>query len=193
MKKQFLESKFGKELVSMITEWDQALEKNSRSGEDKDILRTLAWWQAQWEVDRMAIKHFYGVEYHFSRTDEYYGLCTEDESDWLMKVDRKLVMSLRCEITEDVADALMRAWENGGKLNILEQPEKCTINDRKRNREALRKALQETMEIVLESELFTNAAKRGIEDYEHVVSCNIPMMTDLVLSIYENILFEVRD
>lgn len=27
MKKQFLESKFGKELVSMITEWDQALEK----------------------------------------------------------------------------------------------------------------------------------------------------------------------
>mgnify|MGYP000811163764 CR=1 FL=1 len=28
MKKQFLESKFGKELVSMITEWDQALEKN---------------------------------------------------------------------------------------------------------------------------------------------------------------------
>ena len=110
-----------------------------------------------------------------------------------MKVDRKLVMSLRCEITEDVADALMRAWENGGKLNILEQPEKCTINDRKRNREALRKALQETMEIVLESELFTNAAKRGIEDYEHVVSCNIPMMTDLVLSIYENILYEVRD
>lgn len=68
MKKQFLESKFGKELVSMITEWDQALEKNSRSGEDKDILRTLAWCQAQWEVYRMAIKHFYGVEYHFSRT-----------------------------------------------------------------------------------------------------------------------------
>lgn len=67
MKKQFLESKFGKELVSMITEWDQALEKNSRSGEDKDILRTLAWCQAQWEVYRMAIKHFYGVEYHFSR------------------------------------------------------------------------------------------------------------------------------
>nr|DAL54628.1 MAG TPA_asm: hypothetical protein [Caudoviricetes sp.] len=88
MKKQFLESKFGKELVSMITEWDQALEKNSRSGEDKDILRTLAWCQAQWEVYRMAIKHFYGVEYHFTRTDEYYGLCTEDESDWLLRVKR---------------------------------------------------------------------------------------------------------
>ena len=36
----------------------------------------------------MAIKHFYGVEYHFTRTDEYYGLCTEDESDWLMRVER---------------------------------------------------------------------------------------------------------
>lgn len=90
MKKQFLASEFGKELVSMITAWDQALEKNSRIGEDKEVLRTLAWCQAQWEVYCMAIKHFYGVEYHFTRTDEYYGLCTEDESDWLMKVDREL-------------------------------------------------------------------------------------------------------
>lgn len=88
MKKKFLESEFGRKLVSTITTWDEALEKNRRTGEDKDILRTLAWCQAQWEVYRMAIKHFYGVEYHFTRTDEYYGLCTEDESDWLMKVGR---------------------------------------------------------------------------------------------------------
>lgn len=193
MKKQFLKSEFGKELVSTITAWDEALEKSSRTGEDKNILRMLAWCQAQWEVYRMAIKHFYGVEYHFTRTDAYYGLCTEDESDWLMKVDREPVKCLRCEITEDVAGALRRTWKNDGNLNIIEQPEKCTINDRKRKREALRKALQETMEIVLESELFTNAAKRGIEDYEFLVSHNIPMMTDSVLGIYERILYEVRD
>ena len=80
-KEQFLKTEFGGELESTITAWDDAL---SRNREDKEVLRTLAWCQAQWEVYRMAIKHFYGVEYHFTRTDEYYGLCTEDESDWLM-------------------------------------------------------------------------------------------------------------
>lgn len=193
MKKQFLTSEFGKELVSMITAWNQGLEKNHRTGDDKELLRTLAWCQAQWEVYRMAIKHFYGVEYHFTRTDEYYGLCTEDESDWLMKVDREPAKCLRCEVNEDVAEALMSAWKKEGNLSILEQPEKSTINDRKRRREALRKALQETMKIVLESELFTNAAKRGSEDYEFLVSHNIPMMTDSVLGIYERILYEVWD
>lgn len=89
-KKKFLESEFGEELECTITAWDQALEKSSRTGEDKENLKTLARCQAQWKVYRLAIKHFYGVEYYFTRTDEYYGLCTEDESDWLMKVDREL-------------------------------------------------------------------------------------------------------
>ena len=84
-KEQFLKTEFGGELESTITAWDDAL---SRNREDKEVLRTLTWCQAQWEVYRMAIKHFYGVEYHFTRTDEYYGLCTEDESDWLMRVKR---------------------------------------------------------------------------------------------------------
>lgn len=88
-KEKVLKTEFGGELECMITAWDQALEKNRRTGEDTEILRTLAWCQAQWEVYRMAIKHFYGVEYHFTRTDEYYGLCTEDETDFLFKKDRK--------------------------------------------------------------------------------------------------------
>lgn len=67
-KEQFLKTEFGGELESTITAWDDAL---SRNREDKEVLRTLAWCQAQWEVYRMAIKHFYGVEYHFTRTDEY--------------------------------------------------------------------------------------------------------------------------
>lgn len=65
-KEQFLKTEFGGELESTITAWDDAL---SRNREDKEVLRTLAWCQAQWEVYRMAIKHFYGVEYHFTRTD----------------------------------------------------------------------------------------------------------------------------
>ena len=63
-KEQFLKTEFGGELESTITAWDDAL---SRNREDKEVLRTLAWCQAQWEVYQMAIKHFYGVEYHFTR------------------------------------------------------------------------------------------------------------------------------
>lgn len=61
------------------------------------------------------------------------------------------------------------------------------------NRAALRKALWETLEIVLESELFTRAARRGLEDYEFVVSSNISTMVDSVLGRYERILHKVRD
>ena len=87
-KEQFLKTGFGGELECMVTAWDQALEKNCHTSADKETLSTLAWCQAQWEVYRMAIKQFYGVEYHFTRTDEHYGLCTEDESDWLFKRER---------------------------------------------------------------------------------------------------------
>lgn len=49
-KEQFLKTEFGGELESTITAWDDAL---SRNREDKEVLRTLAWCQAQWEVYRM--------------------------------------------------------------------------------------------------------------------------------------------
>lgn len=111
-KEKFLKAEFGSELECTITAWDQALEKNRRTGEDKEILKTLAWCQAQWEVYRMAIKHFYGVEYHFTRTDEYYGLCTEDESDWLMKVDREPPKLLQYHnYAEDIKEAMRRTRE----------------------------------------------------------------------------------
>lgn len=122
-KEKFLKTEFGGELECTITAWDQALEKNRRTGEDKEILKTLAWCQAQWEVYRMAIKHFYGVEYHFTRTDEYYGLCTEDESDWLMKVDRGLTscskpaLDTETDIDRAVKAVTHRTQEHLSKLN----------------------------------------------------------------------------
>jgi len=36
----------------------------------------------------MVIKQFYGIEYDFTRTDEYFGIVTEDETDWLFKIER---------------------------------------------------------------------------------------------------------
>ncbi|MCD7812108.1 MAG: hypothetical protein LUG91_09735 [Ruminococcus sp.] len=88
-KKKFLKSEFGQELLGTIQAWDKALERGHRC-EDSTVIRDLAWCQAQWEVYQKAIKHFYGIEYHFTRTDEYYGLCTEDECDFLFKKNREL-------------------------------------------------------------------------------------------------------
>ena len=108
-KEEFLNTEFGGELEYTITTWDQTLEKDSQTGEGKENIKTLAWCQARWEVYRMAIKHFYGVEYYFTRTDEYYGLCTEDESDWLMKVERGLTS---CNMTDpDTKTNIDRAVE----------------------------------------------------------------------------------
>lgn len=105
-KEKFLKTEFGMELTCMITAWDQNLEKNRRTEENKEILNALIWCQAQWEVYRMAIRHCYGVEYHFTRTDEYYGICTEDENNWLMKVTREPVSQRRPapEYGTDVSD-----------------------------------------------------------------------------------------
>lgn len=84
-KQKFMKTEFGQGMEGVIRAWDMALQQ---SREDSTTLRDLAWCQAQWEVYRLAIKQFYGVEYHFTRTDEYFGVCTEDESDYLMKIYR---------------------------------------------------------------------------------------------------------
>lgn len=92
-KEKFLKIEFGGELESTIIAWDNNLEEQWLHGyaseEYRRAMQSAIWCQAQWEVYRMAIKHFFGVEYHFTRTDEYFGLCTEDESDFLFKRERR--------------------------------------------------------------------------------------------------------
>lgn len=81
-KAKFLKTEFGAELDNCIKCWDKwIIEEDHKSA---------LWCQAQWEVYKMAIKQFYGIEYHFTRTDNYFGLVTESETDWLMKIDRIL-------------------------------------------------------------------------------------------------------
>ena len=46
--------------------------------------------QAQWKAFHMAIKQFYGISYYFNRSNEYFGVSTEDETDWLFKVEREV-------------------------------------------------------------------------------------------------------
>ena len=51
--------------------------------------RTCKSCQDRWEVFKLAIRQFYGIEFNFTRTDEYFGICNDDETIWLMKENRK--------------------------------------------------------------------------------------------------------
>lgn len=92
-KNNFLKTELGSELKCCIISWDKALDscriKEYYTEEYKRARKAADWCQAQWEVYKMAIKQFFGIEYCFTRTDEYFGLVTEDEADWLFKVCRE--------------------------------------------------------------------------------------------------------
>ena len=79
-KDKFLKTEFGANLVECVTAWEKNLEAKDHRAE--------LWCQAQWEVYQMALKQFYGADYHFSRTDHYFGVCTPDGEDWLFKQGR---------------------------------------------------------------------------------------------------------
>ena len=81
-KEKFLSTEIGGELQSCIIAWDKWLEIGDR--------KAACWCQAQWEVYKMALRQYYGIEYFFTRTVEYFGVCTWDETDWLFKVEREL-------------------------------------------------------------------------------------------------------
>lgn len=90
-KEKFLKTEFGVNLQECIKMWDSCLAtcENVGSQESRVIRREcLASYRAQWDVYQMAMKQFYGIEYHFTRTEEYFGVCTEDEADWLFKIER---------------------------------------------------------------------------------------------------------
>lgn len=91
-KEKFLKTEFGSSLVECVIAWDYWIGKRSIGSvcdENQRKIREAAnVCQGQWEVYQKAIRQFYGIEYHFSRTDEYFGIVTEDETDWLIKIKR---------------------------------------------------------------------------------------------------------
>ena len=92
-KEKFLKTEVGGELKSCIISWDKALdqcrEHEYYTDEYKRNRKAADWCQAQWEVYKIVIRQFFGIEYNFTRTDEYFGLVTEGETDWLFKIDRQ--------------------------------------------------------------------------------------------------------
>lgn len=215
-KTKLFKSEFYKGMERTIHDWDEALGMNR---EDAAVMRKLSWCLAQWEVYRKAIKFIYGTEYHFSRTDEYFGLCDEDGKDWLLYVERKPATcqciqkvreyGIKCNEAEYYNEEFVELYL-GEEVRVIETEKTVKVRDMQgnkiihfpklsvekvkesvwnpQNRAALEKALWETLEMVLESELFTNAAQRGLEDYEFIVSSNISTMVDSVLGKYEQII-----
>ena len=74
-KEKFLKTEVGAELKCCIISWDKALDScrvNEYYTEEYKRERKVAdWCQAQWEVYKMVLLQFFGIEYNFTRTDEY--------------------------------------------------------------------------------------------------------------------------
>lgn len=95
-KEKFLKTELGSSMIECAKAWDHWLTESKRYAYDlmtnreyKSTKEAAIWCQAQWEVYKMAVRQFYGIEYHFTWTGEYFGICTDDETDWLLKVERR--------------------------------------------------------------------------------------------------------
>lgn len=79
-KDKFLKTEFGSEMINCINCWEKAIN-------EKDFQKSI-FFQGQWEVYQLALKQFYGIDYSFTRTNDYYGIVKNDESDWLYKIEK---------------------------------------------------------------------------------------------------------
>ena len=91
-KGKFLETDFGKALKKCVVRLDSVVaglwDYLRDSDERLKIQRQLDLCLAQWDVYQAAIQQFYGLKLCFTRTAKHFGVCTEDESFWLFKVER---------------------------------------------------------------------------------------------------------
>lgn len=99
-KKGFLHTLPGCGMRVCIQNWDEELEKKNQfrfgTFEYNQHDERASWCMAQWAVYKLILQELYGKEYCFSRTDEYFGICTEDGNEWLYKVERKLQLANQC-------------------------------------------------------------------------------------------------
>lgn len=89
-KEKFLKTEFGGSLEECVIAWGRYLDERNLQNIDKGLEKSISWCQAQWEVYQLAMKQFYGVECHFSRSEECFGVVMGDEAEWLIKVEREV-------------------------------------------------------------------------------------------------------
>ena len=67
------------------------IKKEEEASVDEYLLRERMELQNQLATLKTVLYDLLGRHYLFSRTDTYYGVCTEDEEEWLFKVERESI------------------------------------------------------------------------------------------------------
>ena len=95
VKARFEKTEFGGQMVETVKAIDFYLEEKSHTSQwqepekYKRLSKDIDQLFAQFEIFKLAVKQFYGVEYHFTRTDDYFGCCTNDGEDFLFRFERE--------------------------------------------------------------------------------------------------------
>lgn len=91
-KKTFMNTELGLSMIECVTLWEQAVRQQEKnewpSVEYRRAAEMEEWCEGRWEVLQMAVRQFYRVDYCMIKTDKYFGICTEDEKDWLYRRGR---------------------------------------------------------------------------------------------------------
>lgn len=122
-KEKFMKTEMGGELEETIRTWDKAIDERRKAtpgiGNPDQGLGFKYWdntcrsCQDRWEVFKLAIKQFYGIEFFFTRTDEYFGVCSEDEQVWLIKEEKdttKIGSKEYLVLADCLVDSCMMTW-----------------------------------------------------------------------------------
>ena len=92
-KQEFLKTEVGTAMRSCVRLLNESLEKRESvrygSVEYEKHTGMARCCLAQWDVYAIVLRELFGQEYYFSRTDEYFGVCTEDEKDWLFRIEKE--------------------------------------------------------------------------------------------------------
>lgn len=99
---EFRKTPIGEELAKIVNTWDIALENRWRAmrgingypgaerlPDVKDWEQMCAECRARWEVMQTVLRELYGVEFHFTRSETWSGVCDETETVWLVQHFRK--------------------------------------------------------------------------------------------------------
>ena len=99
VKEKFVKTEFGGQMVEIVKAIDFYLEEKSHTNQweepekYKRLRKNIDRSFAQFEIFKLAVKQFYGVEYHLTRTDDYFGCCTEGGEDFLFRFEREKKVS----------------------------------------------------------------------------------------------------
>lgn len=99
-KEIFLKTELGIKMVECVKSWDMAIsilsfyngcDTFSKECEHaEDVVRTC---QSQWEVYKVAIRHFYKIDIYFTSVDDFFGIEMvedgKDGFDYLIRTERK--------------------------------------------------------------------------------------------------------